>query len=345
MDISPYFAEIIDQKDQVIVPGLGKFFKKRSEGYYDAKTKTYYPPSGKIDFSSEYTHDDRLVQHISQKSDISLTSAYSALDEYVRDLKNILKGSPVVLEGIGTLQLVDEKISLETDDNPNLNKAFFGLPAIDIEAASFQGNDDGQYSLAQQALNTAVEDDEDEFEKTHQKSNLLKILLLFIAFTMISVLIALYFIRPEIYQNIAKYFTKEHPVEVKSTDDKALKTADSIYNSKLSTEEKLKNMGFDVEKVRDSTDVAVDQKNELNTNNIRYEIIIGLYPKEEQAQARVDQLKSYGIIAYIVKDADGPLVKISAGAFSDEIEAKKELKRIQKDLNPQAFIKPIKTLK
>ncbi|MBU1374089.1 MAG: SPOR domain-containing protein [Bacteroidetes bacterium] len=345
MDISPYFAEMIAQKDQVIVPGLGKFFKKRSEGYYDAETKTFYPPSGKIDFSSEYMHDDRLVQHISQKGNISLTSAYSALDEYVRDLKNILKGSPVVLEGIGKLQMVDEKISLETDDNPNLNKAFFGLPTIDIEAASFQGNDNEQYSLAQQALNTAVVDDEDDFEKAHKKSNLLKILLLFIAFTMISVLIALYSIRPDLYQNIAKYFRKESPVEAKSTDDKSLKTADSIYNSKLSTEEKLKNMGFDVEKVRDSTDVAIDQNNVPNTNNIRYEIIIGQYPKQEQAEERVKQLKSYGINSYVVTDADGPLVKISAGAFYDETEAKRELKRIQEDLNPQAFIKPIKNLK
>jgi cell division septation protein DedD len=344
MDISPFFAEMIAQKDQVIVPGLGKFFKKRSEGYYDEETKTFYPPSVKIDFSSEYMHDDRLVQHISLKSGISLTSAYAALDEYVRDVKNILKGSPLVLEGIGKLQLVEEKISLETTDNPTLNKAFFGLPSIDTEAASLQGNDSEQYSLAQQALNTAVED-EDDSDRAHKKSNLLKILLLLIAAAVLSILTAIYFIKPEIYQNFAQYFRKKTPVEIKSTDDKTLKTADSIYNSKLSTEEKLKNMGFDVEKVRDSTDVAIDQNKVPNTSNIRYEIIIGLYPKEEQAQARVDQLKSYGINAYIVKDADGPLVKISAGAFNDEIEAKKELKRIKEDLNPQAFIKPIKTLK
>ena len=91
MEISNYLVELITEKDQVTVPGLGRFFKKRKSGYYDDATKTYFPPSGEIVYSAEYMHDDKLVHLISQKTETSLTSAYAILDEYIREIKIALK--------------------------------------------------------------------------------------------------------------------------------------------------------------------------------------------------------------------------------------------------------------
>ena len=349
MDISPYFAELIAQKDHVIVPGLGKFYQSRISGYYDEASKSFFPPSQKIEFTTEYRHDDKLVQFISQKSNISLTSAYAILDEYVKDLKAVLKNEPVTINSLGKLKIVDDKITFFSDENTQIiNEDFFGLPVVDTQkiAPVAIREEAKDYSLAQQALNTAMLDD-DEDEKP--KSIIGRLILIFILFLLIGGAIALFYLRPEVYQNLINKFNqnkKEQPATLSKdlSDAEAVQKADSVYDSG-DIEAKLKAKGFEVEKAQDSTDVLVSENAIPKNNGIRYEIIIGLYEKRNQAEARVKELKANGINSYIIEDADGPLIKISCAVFNTKTEANKELKRVQEELNPRAYTLPIKTLK
>ena len=349
MDISPYFAELIAQKDHVIVPGLGKFYQSRISGYYDEASKSFFPPSQKIEFTAEYRHDDKLVQFISQKSNISLTSAYAILDEYVKDLKATLKSEPVTINALGKLEIVDDKITFSTDENTQVvNEDFFGLPVVDTQkiAPVISREEAKDYSLAQQAINTAMLDD-DEDEKP--KSIIGRLILIFILFLLIGGAIALFYLKPEIYQNLINKFNqnkKEQPATLSKdlSDAEAVQKADSVYDS-VDIEAKLKADGFEVEKAQDSTDVVVSENALPKNNGIRYEIIIGLYEKRDQAEARVKELKANGINSYIIEDADGPLIKISCAVFNNKTEANRELKRVQEELNPRAYTLPIKTLK
>jgi hypothetical protein len=349
MDISPYFAELIAQKDHVIVPGLGKFYQSRISGYYDEASKSFFPPSQKIEFTTEYRHDDKLVQFISQKSNISLTSAYAILDEYVKDLKAVLKNEPVTINSLGKLKIVDDKITFFSDENTQIiNEDFFGLPVVDTQkiAPIVIREEAKDYSLAQQALNTAMLDD-DEDEKP--KSIIGRLILIFILFLLIGGAIALFYLKPEVYQNLLKSY-KNNKIGLPGTlskdlsDAEAVQKADSVYDSG-DIEAKLKAKGFEVEKAQDSTDVLVSENAIPKNNGIRYEIIIGLYEKRGQAEARVKELKANGINSYIIEDADGPLIKISCAVFNTKTEANKELKRVQEELNPRAYTLPIKTLK
>ena len=349
MDISPYFAELIAQKDHVIVPGLGKFYQSRISGYYDEASKSFFPPSQKIEFTTEYRHDDKLVQFISQKSNISLTSAYAILDEYVKDLKAVLKNESVTINSLGKLEIVDDKITFLTDENTQIiNEDFFGLPVVDTQkiAPVIIREEAKDYSLAQQALNTAMLDD-DEDEKP--KSIIGRLILIFILFLLIGGAIALFYLKPEVYQNLIKSYKNNKIVQPASlskdlSDAEAVQKADSVYDSG-DIEAKLKAKGFEVEKAQDSTDVLVSENAIPKNNGIRYEIIIGLYEKRDQAEARVKELKANGINSYIIEDADGPLIKISCAVFNTKTEANKELKRVQEELNPRAYTLPIKTLK
>ena len=349
MDISPYFAELIAQKDHVIVPGLGKFYQSRISGYYDEASKSFFPPAQKIEFTAEYRHDDKLVQFISQKSNISLTSAYAILDEYVKDLKATLKSEPVTINALGKLEIVDDKITFSSDENTQVvNEDFFGLPVVDTQkiAPVISREEAKDYSLAQQAINTAMLDD-DEDEKP--KSIIGRLILIFILFLVIGGAIALFYLRPEIYQNLINKFNqnkKEQPATLSKdlSDAEAVQKADSVYDSG-DIEAKLKAKGFEVEKAQDSTDVLVSENAIPKNNGIRYEIIIGLYEKRDQAEARVKELKANGINSYIIEDADGPLIKISCAVFNTKTEANRELKRVQEELNPRAYTLPIKTLK
>ena len=141
MDISPYIAELLESKDQVIIPGLGKFYQKKSAGYYHEETKTFYPPSKEIDFTIEYHHDDKLVQLISERNNITLTSAYTILDEYVKDIKTILKNSSAQINGIGSLIIEDDKIILDNSHRSENSEDYFGLPPIDTQSSSLTGED------------------------------------------------------------------------------------------------------------------------------------------------------------------------------------------------------------
>lgn len=348
MDISPYLAELIANKDQVVVPGLGKFYQMRTAGYYNDDTKSFYPPSQKIQFTTEYRHDDKLVQFISEKSNTSLTSAYAILDEYVKDLKTNLKTNATTINGLGNLSMVNDQITFSIEENQQaLKEDFFGLPVIDTQktAPITVREEAEEYSLAQQAMRTAMEDDEDD----KPKSIIGKLIVVFLLFLIIGSAIALFYLKPEIYQNLLKSFIKnkkEQPSTLSKdlSDTEAIKKADSVYDNG-DIEAKLKAKGFEVEKAQDSTDIMVSKNAIPKNNGIRYELIIGLYEKRTQAETRVKELKANGINSYIVEDADGPLIKISCAAFNSKTEADKELKRVQEELNPRAYTLPIKTLK
>jgi len=353
MDIAPYFLSLLTQKDQVIIPGLGRFFKKRAAGFYDDDSKTYYPPSNKIDFSTDYLHDDKLVHLISQKTETSLTSAYAILDEYVRDIKNSLKTDDVEINGIGRLTSQDGKLKLDYSKSETLNKSFFGLPSIDTQSAALIGSEAETYSLAQQAMSTAMASD---YVEEREKRSITSLIIMIIAVAIIAAAIGLYFAKPDFYKNLINNIqTTNFNINPKKNNNPAvvqankqdLQKADSIYNSKGNDdiENKLKSQGFDVEKPRDSTDVSVSSKVIPKKGDFRYEIIIGLYMSKDEAKERVKQLKSYEINAYILDDKDGPMVKISGATLYNDAEAEKELQRIRKEINPEAYKKAYKILK
>lgn len=352
MEISNYLVELITEKDQVIVPGLGRFFKKRKSGYYDDATKTYFPPSGEIVYTADYMHDDKLVHLISQKTKTSLTSAYALLDEYIREIKIALKTTDVKLKGIGILKDEHGQLTLTSETETNLNKTFFGLPPVDTLSPKLVGVETETYSLAQQALNTALPD---ELLEEEPKRGAVAITMGIIAVIILAGAIGLYFAKPDIYKNLVNQIQSYTVSKPNSTitpaqpnkptpNAVALQKADSIYDEN-DIESKLKAQGFEVEKVKDSTNVSVKPKFLPKKGDIKYEIIIGLYTRREDAVKRVSQLKANGIDAHIVDDADGPMIKISCATLYNDAEAEKELARVREELNPEAFKKAIKILK
>lgn len=352
MEISNYLVELITEKDQVTVPGLGRFMKKRKAGYFDDATKTYFPPSGEIVYTTEYMHDDKLVHLIRQKTETSLTSAYAILDEYIKEIKLTLKNNEVKLKGIGILKEEDGHITLTSETETNLNKKFFALPAVDTLSPKLVGVETDNYSLAQQALNTSIPD---ELFEEEPKRGIVAITMGIIAVVILAGVIGLYFAKPDIYKNmvnqIQSYIPKNSPTPIAPVKPNqptpnavALQKADSIYKDN-DIESKLKAEGFDVEKVKDSTNVSVRTNVLPKKGDIKYEIIIGLYTRREDAVKRVSQLKANGIDAHIVDDADGPMIKISCATLYSDAEAEKELSRVREELNPEAFKKAIKILK
>jgi hypothetical protein len=213
------------------------------------------------------------------------------------------------------------------------------------------GTDNETYSLAQQALSTAMPDE----EMVEEKRSITSLVFMIIAVVILASLVGLYFAKPDIYKNLIievqqSFASKLEPPKKKvvapTIQQEDLNKADSIYNSTSDDiEANLKAQGFEVEKTKDSTNVVVNTKPIPKAGNFRYEIIIGHYQLEEDAIKRAKQLKSYGIDARVLDDRDGPMIKITGATLYDNESAEKELKRIQKEINPGAFKKAYVILK
>jgi hypothetical protein len=127
-------------------------------------------------------------------------------------------------------------------------------------------------------------------------------------------------------------------------------TPELIDSTKISSDI-LKNTVDSASIVSDSlkqqTDTALTSANESdvlsNTSEVvNYEIIVAAFSIKAEAEIFIKQIGSKGIQAKVVENMPGKMLKISAGTFLDEESAKKELTRIHKKINKDAWIARVK---
>jgi hypothetical protein len=353
MEISFNIKDLLQNNNQVILPGLGVFYKNRIEGFFDEAKNAFFPPKETIEFTPSETSgitesEDPLLTFICNSKNVSRVSATYLLEKYVEDLKKRFQETgELTFEDVGKLKLQDSKIVLEAEESEKTGTSFFGLPVFTLPERTVENTTlslpDTNFTLAEQALSAAVSDEELAPEPKSKSWLYILLLLIIVALG----LCTLYLLRPDIYNNILH--PNQHQPEIKNVipvvtpEERETLIADSIYKDDVV--KNLESGGFDVEKVKDSTDVTVNKKVVPNNNNIRYEIIIAAWQTRSKAEAHLKKLKENGINAHIVEDADGLLVKISAATLYNQQDAEREEKRIREELNPEAYTKPIRTLK
>ncbi len=352
MEISFNIKDLLQKNDQVVLPGLGAFYKNRIEGFFDEAKNTFFPPKETIEFtSSQANHpsgSNPLISFISRSKNVSTTTAAYLLDKQVEEFKkNLNETGEVNFEDIGKLKLRGTEIIFEAEESEKTCHSFFGLPAFTLpntELDNTAQEPETNFTLAEQALSTAVSDE--ELLESKPKSRIWLYILLSIIIVALS-LSTLYLLRPDIFSSFLNIY---HQPKIKNTvpvtipEDREKEIADSIYNSN-NIAQSLEANGFEVENIKDTAKITVDKKIVPNKSNIRYEIIIAAWKTRPKAEAHLKKLKESGIDAHIVDDAEGTYYKISAATLYNQQDAEVELNRIKKELNPEALIKPIKTLK
>lgn len=368
MDISFNIKDILEKNNLAILPGLGVFYKKRLEGFFDENMLVFHPPKEIIQFSVTEPEESEnpVLDYICHTRKVSIASADYLLNQFVTQLKDILaQQKELPLNGLGKLVELDGNLVFEEEKALETNLSYFGLPLVNIKSDNIVESkviledlenekieEQASFSLAEQALNASLSASTEVNEKKKSKK------WLFILIPVILVLIsalALYLFNPDLYNQYFNPNLNNKDVKVVlpvgvtpeqqggaaiSQQDSSL--ADSVYNE---IEKNAKAQGLEIEKVKDSTNITVSNKAVPNRAGIRYEIIIAAWQTKAKAEQHVKKLKENGINAFIVEDADGPMIKISAATFYNKAEADAELKRVREELNPEAFIKPIKPLK
>ena len=355
MDIAPYITELLSQHDEVNVPSLGTFYKEHKGGYFDPAKSAFLPPSHGLSFR-ESDDDTLLPEHISRQKNISINTASYFIEKFVMQVKSLLDVyGHTDIESLGTLKK-SASGGLFLTDSPNLDTEgeYFGLIQVP-EIVQTQPKSEpvtAVQTAADEPIGTAdesslmAEQTEITTERRQGISAASKIVLAVAVLIMAGIIT--YLVYPQAFETFRqksdvpeRSLPSKQPVnpQVNKTLADSIAEADTIY-------QELAKQGFEVEKPRDTLEVSTEITTPPAASEaVTFEIIGAAFARRSEAETYVRQLKSRGVYAKIVDNMPGSKLKISLGTFNDEAAAKKDLIRIQKDLNKDAWIARVKTKK
>lgn len=353
MDVGLYVSELLNELNEVSLPGIGTFFKKKTSAYYDERQGIFFPPSEEVAFrTGNIPASPQLINHICRERNISEPSARYFTEKYSDSLKQALqiKGYAVI-GNLGKLRLTSDVYSFEPAFSED-NTATYGLsPVMEIRKKVSFKDSAPDFSAIKIKEPVQAEKVIAEMDRRSYKTPIIigLLLLLVSAFIVTSYL---YF--PQVY-NLIK---RKDPVKVTAPKVKpvpprpatlkdSMAKADSIMEKSF---EQLKDDDITIEKSRDTIEISTKAKPikqdtvkpSVAAATIKYEIICAAFNKKSEAEDYIRYTRKKGIDAHIVEDTKKPKFKISMGSFTDNESAQKERRRIQEKIAKDAWILTIK---
>ena len=131
MDITHFIAELLNQNDEVSIPGFGTFFRERVAGYYNQINKAFMPPQEKLSFRNSDSGSLQLTQYISKQKNLSETSTTYFIDKFISNLQDQLATSQYFeFKPLGIFRKQQDEFIFESAEDKSLQKSFFGLVPI-----------------------------------------------------------------------------------------------------------------------------------------------------------------------------------------------------------------------
>lgn len=131
MDILSYLLELLQQRKEVGITGLGTFYKKKYPGRYDKEKQTFLPPGYTLQFSAEVTEEDALANFISAKTNSTTDDARNHIAQFVEEVNQKLElDHEAELQNTGRLFFTDQGLGFEPVKNMNYGSEFYGLPSL-----------------------------------------------------------------------------------------------------------------------------------------------------------------------------------------------------------------------
>ncbi|GJM33766.1 MAG: hypothetical protein DHS20C18_27670 [Saprospiraceae bacterium] len=148
IDVNTSIYELLYEKDEVNIPGLGGFSAHYKPAVVDQIQGQLHPPAKELQFNGNLVVDDGfLVQYIQEKYQVSPVDAQTAIREYVRGVKAALERQEIVaFPRLGRLYLDYEHTYKFLPDTTNFNTDSFGLPKV--EAYPIAHNNKPNYTQA-----------------------------------------------------------------------------------------------------------------------------------------------------------------------------------------------------
>jgi len=131
MDILSYLLELLQQRKEVGITGLGTFYKKKYPGRYDKEKQTFLPPGYTLQFATDVTEEKALTDFIAAKRNISAESAQYYIDQFVEEVNQKLEQDhEIELKNTGRLFFTEQGLDFKPIKNMNYGSEFYGLPSL-----------------------------------------------------------------------------------------------------------------------------------------------------------------------------------------------------------------------
>ncbi|WP_293785156.1 hypothetical protein [uncultured Pedobacter sp.] len=131
MDILSYLLELLQQRKEVGITGLGSFYKKKYPGRYDKENQTFLPPGYTLQFSAEVTDEEALANFISTKANLAKEDAINRIAQFAEEVNQKLElDHEAELKNVGRLFFTEQGIAFEPVKNMNYGSEFYGLPSL-----------------------------------------------------------------------------------------------------------------------------------------------------------------------------------------------------------------------
>jgi hypothetical protein len=142
VNIPLYIADLLDDHEYVVVPGLGAFISSSCPAQFNDQKTILLPPSRSIYFNPDLKINDGLLTgNIAQKQKITLQQANHVLEQYTSEVMFQLdQGKEVVFDRIGALSMIDGALKFIADISSQENPESFGLNPVAVPELS-QGSD------------------------------------------------------------------------------------------------------------------------------------------------------------------------------------------------------------
>jgi cell division septation protein DedD len=136
MDVAVYLKELLLEKGDAGLPGLGNFSSQYKPAYFEETSGLFHPPHCDYFFNPE---DDslgiKLEKYIAEKENIAAGEAAAEISEYVKDCWYILnKGQRLQLMGVGLIYKDESgKLCFEADPLLVHGGDYYALGSIPAE--------------------------------------------------------------------------------------------------------------------------------------------------------------------------------------------------------------------
>jgi cell division septation protein DedD len=132
MNLADYLSELLVQRNEVSIPGLGHFERVRINGYYNDQEAKFYPPGHQVKFVPGEKDDDTFAEYIAGKKSISLASSKYFTEKFVSKLKEDAAEGGVVFSDLGVFQTEGEQLVFKPNDKIGNNPSFYGYEPVGI---------------------------------------------------------------------------------------------------------------------------------------------------------------------------------------------------------------------
>ncbi len=310
MRIDSYIEKLLFDYNCVVVPGFGAFLAHGKSAEIDVTTNTLIPPSKTISFNAQLSKNDGLlVSHIAKEKKLGYEELLQEVEEVSRSWKNKLEqGESIELFGVGKLWYNrEQRIQFQPENRTNFLTSSFGLSAFSATP------------IQREVLKEEVEELEEKIpfiitpEKREQTSFRPWLKYAAVLFLAVSLGVTSYRTYGDLQQKQVAVQQDAQEQVSRLIQEATFFESDPLELPALNLDVTKKKLG-------------------------KHHVIAGAFRMEENAEKRVEQLKSKGFNAFYLGINKYGLHQVAYDSFEDPKEALAFLKKVKTSESRDAWL-------